>query len=109
MGFWELVDDVQKWFEKGLENYWLYMAALITAIVAIGLLVGGGLYLFIKNKNEINAPVDQDKLFIEQNAMQYCMEKGFNGWQFKNNTVKQFECIIVPNQTQSIEKYLNMT
>lgn len=109
MGASEIYSSIQQWFEKALDNYWLYYAVIVIGVLVMAFLVVSAVLLVIHARDTPQAP-DPEMVFIESNALTYCNGLGFNAWEYINVTVsKQFRCFDKPNESMAIEKFLNMS
>ncbi len=101
-GLTDFIDKILKvfgsWYDEGYFFYGILVLGIL-AIVAFVLVIS----LFFIGLKDQPPEQTQEQIDIENNAMDYCTEKGFNNWKWINNTM--FECYTTENQSTDLNKY----
>lgn len=114
MSFWDFINKIQSWAEKGVDNHaWIITGAVIIFVMFIlGILFAFGIW-----KGEPPEHFSKSYIAITKQAPSYCATRGFNSWNFvgrdefsnAENQVYEnltFECLNVKNESSNIEEFL---
>ena len=105
-GMFEFIEIVQKHVEGAFEKGWIYILIIIGFFGLILTIIVVLVYSFMGQDSPADEiPVEKQKVISY--AQKFCIEKGFDSWEWENQTTYKFRCITteIINETLEIKDY----
>ena len=99
----EFIDKISNILGTALEEGYLYIIVIIGFFLLILTVILIGLIAIRGQENIEEIPAE--KQAIINNALSFCLSKGFNSWNWVNESENRFNCTNTTSEEIPIDKY----